>query len=156
MSAPRAGELSAPHVIEYAYRRSVGPVMGAFFGGLKSGVILGVRGSDGRVLVPPPEYDPTTAKPLGRDAADYVRVAPEGRVESFSWIASPRSAHPLQRPFAWALVKLDGADTAMLHAVDAGDPSRIQVGARVRARFRAERKGEIRDIECFEPVGGRS
>jgi len=130
--------------------------MGAFFGGLKSGVILGVRGSDGRVLVPPPEYDPATAKPLGRDAADFVRVANEGRVESFSWIASPRAAHPLQRPFAWALVKLDGADTAMLHAVDAGDPSRIRVGARVRARFRDERAGEIRDIECFEPVGGRS
>jgi len=126
--------------------------MGAFFGGLKSGVILGVRGSDGRVLVPPPEYDPATAEPLGRDAADFVRVANEGTVESFTWIASPRRAHPLQRPFAFALVKLDGADTALLHAVDAGDPTRIRTGARVRARFRDERIGELRDIACFEPV----
>jgi len=128
--------------------------MGAFFGGLKSGVVLGVRGSDGRVLVPPPEYDPVSAKPLGRDAADFVRVGTEGRIESFTWIATPRRAHPLQRPFAFALVKLDGADTALVHAVDAGDPTRLRVGSRVRARFRAERTGEIRDIECFELVEG--
>jgi uncharacterized OB-fold protein len=131
--------------------------MGRFFGGLKSGVILGVRSSDGRVLVPPPEYDPRTAQPLGRDVADFVALAPTGVVESFTWIASPRRAHPLQRPFAWALVRLDGADSALLHAVDAGDPSRVRTGLRVRARFRAERVGEMRDIECFEPVeGGRA
>jgi hypothetical protein len=36
-----------------------------------------------------------------------------------------------------------------LHAVDAGDPARIASGARVRARFAAERVGHIRDLECF-------
>jgi hypothetical protein len=39
----------------------------------------------------------------------------------------------------------------MLHAVDAGDDSRMSTGMRVRARWRDERLGEIRDIECFVP-----
>ena len=33
----------APHILEYPYRRSVGPVMGRFFGALKEGRIEGVR-----------------------------------------------------------------------------------------------------------------
>ena len=64
---------------------------------------------------------------------------------------SPRQRHPLGHPFAWALVRLDGADTSMLHALDAGDPERMATGMRVRVRWRPERVGEIQDIACFEP-----
>ena len=34
---PADGEVtfSAPHIVEYAYRRSVGPVLGRFFTGLR-------------------------------------------------------------------------------------------------------------------------
>jgi uncharacterized OB-fold protein len=52
-------------------------------------------------------------------------------------------------------VKLDGADTAMLHAVDAGTRDRMKVGMRVRARWRTERVGAISDIACFEPEAAR-
>ena len=54
----------------------------------------------------------------------------------------------------WALIRLDGADSAMLHAVAAGDESAMQSGMRVRARWREERAGLITDIECFVPDGG--
>jgi uncharacterized protein len=57
----------------------------------------------------------------------------------------------LQRPFAWALVQLDGADTAMLHAVDAGDETAMSTGMRVRVRWSEQREGHIKDISCFEP-----
>jgi uncharacterized OB-fold protein len=57
----------------------------------------------------------------------------------------------LQKPFAFALIKLDGADTALLHAVDAGEASRMRTGMRVAARWREERVGHIRDIDCFRP-----
>jgi uncharacterized OB-fold protein len=59
--------------------------------------------------------------------------------------------HPLQTPFAWALVKLDGADTALLHALDA-PRDQVQKGLRVQIRWREQRQGHITDIECFEPV----
>ena len=138
--------LSAPHRLEFPYRRSVGPVLGRFLAGLREGRIEGIRGRDGRVLVPPQEYDPVTAEALD----EWVPVGPGGAVVSWAWIARPLSRQPLQRPFAWALVRLDGADTAMLHAVDA-DPWLMRTGMRVAVRWRAERSGDIHDIECFEP-----
>jgi uncharacterized protein len=139
--------LSAPHRLEFPYRRSVGPVLGRFLAGLRDGRVEGVRGSDGRVIVPPQEYDPVTAEPL----TEWVAVGPGGTVVSWAWIAEPLRYQPLDRPFAWALVRLDGADTAMLHAVDAGDEGSMRTGMRVTVRWRAERTGDIRDIACFEP-----
>jgi len=141
----------AQHVLEYPYRRSVGPVMGRFFGALKEGRIEGVRTKSGRVLVPPHEYDPETGEAVG----DFVEVGRAGVVTTWAWVAKPRPKHPLDRPFAWALVHLDGADTALLHVVDAGSPERMKTGMRVRARFRDERVGEIHDIACFEPEESR-
>jgi uncharacterized OB-fold protein len=99
------------------------------------------------VLVPPLEYDPVTGEALH----EFVEVGPGGVVTTWAWVVTPRAKHPLDRPFAWALVRPDGADTAFLHAVDAGDPARMRTGLRVRPRWRAERVGSIRDIECFEP-----
>jgi uncharacterized OB-fold protein len=137
------------HVIEYPYRRSVGPVLGRFFTGLREGRIEGVRTATGRVLVPPQEYDPETGDAVG----DFVAVGTSGVVTAWAWVATPRAKAPLERPFAWALVRLDGADTALLHVVDAGAESRMRTGMRVHVRWRDERRGEIRDIACFEPEG---
>ena len=148
-SAPttQAEVLSAQHVLEYPYKRSLGPVIGRFFTSLRDRRIEGIRTADGRVIVPPTEYDPETSEPI----SDVVEVGPEGVVTSWGWVTTPRPNHPLQKPFAWALIKLDGADTAMLHAVDADSESAMSTGMRVRVRWAAEREGGIRDIECFEP-----
>ena len=142
--------LRAPHVLEFPYARSVGPVIGAFLTALRDGKILGARSASG-VVVPPTEYDPVT----GADVGELTEVGPGGVVTTWSWAETPRRDQPLDRPFAWALVRLDGADTAMLHAVDAGTPEAMSSGMRVTARFRpaSERQGHIRDIECFEPAG---
>lgn len=145
--ATDADVLSAPLVIEYPFRRSVGPILGAFFTGLREGIVIGVRRRDGSVLVPPTEYDPETSEAL----EDLVEVGQSGVVASWSWIDRPRRYQPLERPFAWALVRLDGASTAMLHAVDAGQMAKMKTGMRVRIRWAAERTGTIRDIACFEP-----
>jgi uncharacterized OB-fold protein len=140
---------TARHVLAYDYRRSVGPVLGRFFAALRAGAILGSRAPGGRVLVPPMEYDPETGEGLGEDA--LVEVGPGGVVTHWAWVRAPRATHPLAHPFAFALVRLDGATSAMLHAVDAGSESRMRSGMRVRPRWRGERRGEIRDIECFVP-----
>jgi uncharacterized OB-fold protein len=139
--------LSAPHRLEFPYRRSVGAVLGRFLAGLRDGHVEGIRARDGRVLVPPQEYDPVTAEALD----EWVPVGPGGEVVAWAWIAEPLPKQPLDRPFAWALVRLDGADTALLHAVDAGAPERMRTGLRVTVRWRGERTGEIHDIECFVP-----
>jgi uncharacterized OB-fold protein len=146
--APREA-LHASHRLEYPYSRSVGPVIGAFLTGLRDGSLFGVKGSNGRVIVPPTEYDPVT----GDDTGEMVEVGPGGVVETWAWVSNPLPKHPLSRPFAWALIRLDGADTAMLHAVDSGGPDALATGDRVTARFRpaAERVGAMSDVEAFEP-----
>jgi uncharacterized OB-fold protein len=54
------------------------------------------------------------------------------------------------------LIRLDGADTALLHVVDSGGPDALASGDRVTVRFRpdAERIGAMADIEAFVPEGG--
>jgi hypothetical protein len=144
--------LTSEHVLEYPYARSVGPVIGAFLTGLRDGKILGVRGSSG-VIVPPTEYDPETAEETG----DLVEVGPEGTVVSWAWVTKPSESHPLDHPFAWVLVRLDGADTAMLHVLDAGSEAAVSTGMKVKAEFLPpeERVGRIQDVRAFVPSGGK-
>ncbi|MFC4377112.1 Zn-ribbon domain-containing OB-fold protein [Nocardia halotolerans] len=139
--------LSAPLRVRFDYTRSVGPIIGAFLTGLRDRRILGVRGSDGRVLVPPPEYDPHTSAPLD----ELVEVATTGTLTSWTWVSEPLPGQPFDRPFAWALIQLDGADTALLHALDVSAPEELSTGMRVSARWADERTGRIQDIACFEP-----
>jgi hypothetical protein len=115
-------------------------VIGPFLTGLRDGRLLGIRSGE-RVLCPPMEFDPDTCETL---APDFVEVGPNGTVENWTWIAEPTSKHPIQEPFAFALVKLDGADTPMTHAVKATGPEAMSTGMRVTAQYRDERAGENR------------
>ncbi|MET9827782.1 OB-fold domain-containing protein [Streptomyces sp. NPDC006385] len=142
--------LKAPLIVEFPFTRSLGPVQSAFLTGLRERVVLGVRTSDGRTLVPPVEYDPVTAEEI----RDLVEVAPAGTVTTWAWNHAPRRDQPLDTPFAWVLVRLDGADTALLHVLDAPGPDAVHTGMRVRVRWAQERTGAITDIACFEPYEG--
>jgi uncharacterized OB-fold protein len=100
------------------------------------------------VLFPPLEYDPNTGDAL----SDLVEVGPLATVVSWTWVEAPTSKHPLDRPFAFALVQPDGADTAMVHAVDAGSIDAMHTGLRVQPRWRAEPRNRVDDLECWEPI----
>lgn len=139
--------LRAPLNPQFDYTRSVGPTIGAFLTGLRERRIVGSHGSDGRIYVPPPEYDPHTfAAPT-----EFVDVADTGTVTTWSWVARPGDGQPLESPFAFALITLDGADTALLHAVAVESPDAMSTGMRVHARWADERTGAIADIVCFDP-----
>jgi uncharacterized OB-fold protein len=141
--------LSAPLRLSFDYTRSVGPTLGQFFTALRDRHIVGVRGSDGRVYVPPAEYDPVTYERL----TEIVPVASVGTVLSWTWQPEPLEGQPLDRPFAWALIKLDGADVPLLHAIDVGaaGPDSISTGARVHVHWADEPAGSITDIAYFSP-----
>ena len=132
----------------YTYTRTTGPVIGRFLTGLRDGQILGTRTSDGRVIVPAAEFDPVSAEAL----SEFVPVQDSGTVTTWCWVQQPLSHHLLQKPFAFALIRLDGADVPLLHMVDAGSEAAMRTGMRVRARWAAERRGSITDITCFEPA----
>jgi uncharacterized OB-fold protein len=131
--------------LEFPYTRTTGPVLGPFLTGLRDGKVLGSR-INGRVYCPPLEYDPTTSAPA---SPELVEVGPGGVVESWTWVAEPTPKHPFPHPFAFALIRLDGTDTAMVHAVD----GRVSTGTRVVARYQDERVGAITDL-YFVPADG--
>jgi uncharacterized OB-fold protein len=147
--APGAGSImTATHVIEYPYTRSLGPALSRFLTGLRDGRIYGSKTLAGVVHVPPMEFDPATAETL----EEFVEVADEGVLTSWTWIEAPGENHRRDKPFAFALIRLDGADGSLLHIVDAEGPEALSTGMRVKARWAAERQGSIHDIEGFEPA----
>ena len=148
MPPVQARTLKAPVRVAFDYTRSTGPVLGRFLTGLRDGVVIGGRCADGRVMVPPSEFDPVTHAAT----TDFAEVALEGRVVTWTWVPEPVEGQPFDRPFAWALVLLDGADTPILHAVDVTGAEGIETGMRVRIRWADERVGAITDIACFEAV----
>jgi uncharacterized OB-fold protein len=137
--------LQADHVMEYDYKRSLGPVLSHFFTGLRDRKTYGIKTAKGRVIVPPTEYDPET----GEATNDFVEVGPGGVVKTWSWIDNPKPKNHLQQAFAWALVQLDGADTALLHTVAAESEDEMSTGMRVTIKWADETVGRIQDIACF-------
>lgn len=144
--------LKAPLIIEYPFKRTTGPVIGAFLTGLREQVLVGSVAVDGRVIVPPAEFDPVT----GDDLTELVEVGPEGEITTWAWVTEPHAKHPLQQPFAWALIKLDGADTPLLGAVAAASIDAVSTGARVAPVWADEREGHINDIAHWALVGGEA
>ena len=65
---------------------------------------------------------------------------------SCPWMEFPNS--PLDPPFDYVIVKLDGADTGLAHPVKY--PEGMEVGSRVGAVWKELREGSIRDIDYFE------
>jgi uncharacterized OB-fold protein len=145
--SPMTRTLQAPVTVAFDYTRSTGPVIGRFLSGLRDGVVVGGRTSSGKVVVPPLEFDPETHEAT----TEFVEVASVGTVTSWTWVPEPVKDQPFDRPFAFALVTLDGADVPFLHALDVSSPDEVSTGMRVRVRWAAERTGAITDIAAFEP-----
>jgi uncharacterized OB-fold protein len=143
------GTLHAPLQVEFDYTRSLGPTLSGFMTGLKRRQIFGGVLSDGSVAVPPPEYDSKTYDAI----TELVPVADVGVIQSWAWVPEPVPGQPLDKPFAFAQIVLDGADKPLLHAVAVATAADIQTGMRVRAVWADETVGSITDIRWFEPEG---
>ncbi len=140
-------------VLEFPYKHSTGEVVGRFLAGLKTQKqIWGRRVAGQGVVVPPVEYSDVD----GSGEGEWVRVADAGVVTAVAVVTEPiERLHPFSTPFAFVLVRLDGADTAMAHIVR-DDLERLRVGVRVQAVWAPDeqRQGTIRDIACFRVVSG--
>ena len=146
---PTPEDLAPMHqeqTMEFPYKHSTGEIIGRFLAGLKEQQqIWGQRVSGQGVVVPPFGYSETD----GSEGGAWVAVKPTGTVTAVAVVHHPiAQLHPSDKPFAFVLVKLDGADTALAHIVTDG-LDRLKVGARVEAVWEAERTGTIRDIKSF-------
>jgi len=112
--------------------------------------LLGIKcPSCGRVFVPPRKV--CGACHVAMD--QWVPVSDEGEIfvctiVQFGFV-DPSTGIQRPVPYAFAFIKLDGADTALPHFLDSTDPDKVKVGARVKAVFEEERVGSIMDIKHF-------
>ena len=154
--SPAAGEggtrtdpMRQAFAIEFPYKHSTGDVVGRFLAGLKEQKkIWGRRASGLGVVVPPFEYSEADAS----DSGEWVEVGDTGVVTACAIVSEPMARlHPCATPFAFVLVRLDGADTALCHLAK-GDLDKIALGSRVRAVWAPDgaRTGCIRDIAHYE------
>lgn len=137
--------------MEFPYKHSTGETVGRFLAGLKEQKkIWGQRAAGQGVVVPPLGYSEID----GSDAGEWVEVANTGVITAAARVDHPiERLHPSAKPFAFVLVKLDGADTGLAHIVTE-ELDRVAVGARVEAVFAADeaRIGSIRDIAGFRVI----
>jgi len=139
-----------PSRISVPYTWWAGETAGRFLTALRDEqTIYGTR-CDGckRVFVPPRKTCPTCF--TANDT--WTPVANVGTVVAFSVARRQLAAIPEKVPVVFALVRLDGADTALLHTIAGADPDQVAIGMRVRACFSDGAGSTITAISHFEPV----
>ena len=129
-----------------AFRYTPGVGNTAFFEALRDrGTFLGSRCADcGVTYLPARIFCERCLAELVPDA----ECGPEGTVESWTVARQDVDGTQLDPPVTFALVRLDGADTVLLHRL----VGTADIGGRVRAVLRPDRAVSIHDLEGFEPV----
>lgn len=139
------GELS----VSFRYTPGVGNT--AFFEALRDrGVFLGSRcESCGVTYLPARVF----CERCLRELDPSVECGPEGELLSWTVARVDVDDRPLAGPVTYGLVRVDGADTALLHRL-VGFDSEPSIGMRVRAVSADRRDGSILDLEGFAPASG--
>lgn len=147
-----AEPLTLHHPVIYSdINFDVGKINGIFFGALRD---------EGRILATHcPECDRSYLPPrmschaCFAELQDWVDAGHVGTLQTFTIVRQPGMLQPqeLPPPYVLGLIKLDGADTALVHYLGEVDPETVKVGMRVMAVLVDERKGNIWDIRYFKP-----
>lgn len=138
------GKMSLP------YQYFAGAIGSKFIVALRDGKkILGVRSAaTGKTFVPPRQVCEKTFERLDEN---WVEVKDTGTVTGFTVVRYAEPYQPKQPPYVLALIQLDGADTAITHLLECGDPGLAKVGMRVKAVFSETPQNNILDIAHFIP-----
>jgi uncharacterized OB-fold protein len=131
--------------VKFRYTPGVGGT--AFFEALRDrGVLLGSRCPSCEVTYLPARL--FCERCFSELAAD-TECGSGGVLESFTVAHVGIDGEPLAEPVTWVTVKLDGADTVMVHRlIGAAAP---EIGMHVRAVVREQRTASIDDLEGFAP-----
>lgn len=137
-----------PRIWRYSY--SAGPIRSKFLLYLRDEQkIMGTKcHSCNRVYVPAR----STCLQCFENMSDWVEVSNEGTLQTYTIVYESRPTCNIPAPFAFGIIKLDGADTALVHRLDEVDLARICIGMRVKAVFEDQPRGDIRDIKYFKPT----
>lgn len=87
-----------------------------------------------------------------QDTEEWVEVGPAGVVTSFTVVHYEIAEIGAPPPYLFALIKLDGADTAFMHRLGGVEAGSVKTGMRVTAVFKEQPGGTILDIDHFKPL----
>ncbi|HEX6208047.1 MAG TPA: Zn-ribbon domain-containing OB-fold protein [Actinomycetota bacterium] len=149
ISDPREVRLVEGH-IPLQHRYTPGVAGEAFFASLMKGEFL-ASGCERCGIV----YCPNRIfceRCMGELEADRT-VGPRGRIESFTVLYAGVEGEPLDEPRTIGLVRLEGADTVLMHELVGFDEG-PQIGDEVEPDFepRSRRTGSILDLRGFRPA----
>lgn len=143
-------EFIFPGQILMNYVYSAGAVGSKFLTALRDGKkIMGIRCSQCNLIYVPPR---STCWQCFAKLMEWVELPKQGTVETYTVVHYREPIQPLPIPFAYAIIKLDGADTGFLHLLGEVDLKKIKVGMRVEAVFKEEGEGNILDIKYFKAI----
>jgi uncharacterized OB-fold protein len=133
------------------HRYTPGVAGEVFFKALRDrGVFVACRCSDcGMTYCPPRLFcERCFDGPLEAD----LEVGPEGTVESFSVGYTGLEGEVLEEPVTLGLIRLDGADTVLVHFLV--DTDHLMIGQRVKPALlpKGKRTGSILDLRGFRPA----
>ncbi len=104
-----------------------------------------------KVFMPPRKNCPQCLDPQ----TTWIQLSPVGTLITYTVIRySVPEIHPSDPPYVTGIIRLDGADTGMVHLLGEVDIENIKEGMRVEAVFKkkGKRQGNIMDISYFRPV----
>jgi uncharacterized protein len=141
--------LEIPDVLRITYKYTYGG-QSPFFRALRDyGKLLGAKCTKCNFTYCPPRKNCSRCY----NDTEWVELPGTGRIESFTTIYKGTSLITGRTPVVCAYVRLDGTDFVTLSNVEMEDPSKAEVGLKVKAVFKKERTGRVTDF-YFEEVKG--
>jgi uncharacterized OB-fold protein len=112
--------------------------------------IMGIRCPQCDKVLMPPRSD--CVKCFGKlDESMFVELSGKGTLTSYTVVHYSEPMHPMNAPFAYGIIRLDGADTGLTHFLGEVDLDEVSVGMKVEPVFKEKREGNILDIKYFRP-----
>ena len=132
------------------YKYTIGKIASRFFTEIRDNKrIFGIRCSNcGIVFVPPRS---TCNRCFGK-LEDWVEVDYRGTLTTYTIVNYSLPVHPVDCPFIYGIVQLDGADSGLTHLISEVNWQDLKIGMRVQAVFKEKRQGNILDIKYFKPI----
>jgi len=137
-----------PRVWRYSY--SAGPVRSKFLLHLRDHQkILGTRCSQCEKVYVPAR---SICLECFESMEDWVEVSNEGVLETYTVVYGSNDSGSASDISAFGIIKLDGADTGIVHRLGEVDFKKLKIGMKMKAVYEPERRGDIRDIRYFRPI----
>jgi len=142
--------MAGPLRMDYTYVAGAGRSM--FLRGLAERRMLARRCPGcAQVYLPSPQFCSRCLQPLGAP----FELDGRGTVSTFCMVNFPFPGQVYEPPYVVAQIRMDGADTRLMHLVREVAPERVQIGMRVEPVWVTddELDTSMTSIRYFRPVG---